>query len=91
MIWAVYKSNVDSCDEQRDTMQCNLIPYSMSSSAYRFANALGLQTTERNILHATGLNRHRRKAGHRQHLLQLAWRLQDHLTGPFVLQAVALA
>lgn len=41
---------------------------------------------------ATGLNRcrHRRKEGHRQHLLQLAWRLQDRLTDPFGLQAAAL-
>jgi hypothetical protein len=89
MVWAVDKSNVDSCDEQRDTMQCNLYTLLDVCISISFCECTG-NATERNILHATGLIRHRRKARHRQHLPQLAWRLQDHLTGPFVLQAVAL-
>ena len=69
-------------------MQCNLITYLTFLSA---RNVSAVNTRAQSIYNVTAINSPlRRKAGHRQHLLQPAWHLRDLLPAPFVRQGVAL-
>ena len=74
-----------SWGEQRKMVRCNLITYAVFISTW----LLGIQEYGA-FYNVIAVNLHRRKPDHRQRLLQPAWRLRGHPTGPFVLQAVVL-